>query len=66
MITVSAVCTQLISPKECYWHYSCVEERSERTLAGNVQELASESAILGTRAYFSSEQLVLGFVHVIE
>ena len=42
MIAVSSVCTKLISPKECRSNYSCEGERSERTLAGNVPELAAK------------------------
>ena len=46
MIAVSSVCTKLISPKECRSNYSCAEERSERTLAGNVQELVAKVPFL--------------------
>ena len=42
MIAVSSVCTKIIRPKECRSNYGCEDERSERTLAGNVPELAAK------------------------
>ena len=46
MIAVSSACNKPIRPKECRSNYSCAEERSERTLAGNVQELAAKVPFL--------------------